>query len=397
MKKKSHNDHRQTSLQRETVETLKKRVVAWSKLASSGARPVGEKAGISRETFARVLNERRRLTNDETEALAAVLGLGPEGFQGHRIEANLCRFLSDIDALPGVEISIDVIAHLRSTKEIRGGAPLQRYCIALATAGKTQRLMVLRMATKKFDEWLQAIKQPELPVVEFDTVVLPLMSEIQYEIEDKEWAEFLEILSYAHRALLPGYDRNEDDERDQRTRAVAGLGKWLGRTLVKVLQKTEAGQINPNIARRVRSSDVLKLAKEDSVLALWPTGAREYAKQRALVPLTTEFQPFHAAGVLKSGNPVFVYMSVYSEERGLYIPEAIRELGGYVLVFKGNEKASTKDKNVLFEGDASALCEWMKYVHFEGLHSEEEQVHGLMQLSEEISDSMKLREREIAG
>lgn len=378
------------------MEKLKKRVVAWSKLASSGARPVGEKAGISRETFARVLNERRGLTNDETEALAAVLGLGPEGFVGHRIEANLCRFLSDIDALPSVEIGIDVIAHLRSTKEIRGGAPLQRYCIALATADKTQRLMVLRMATKKFDELLQTLKKPELPVVEFDTVVLPLMSEIQYEIEEKEWAEFLEILNYAHRALLPGYDRNQDSEAHNRSKAVVELGKWFGRTLVKVLQKTEAGQLNHNIARRVRSSDVLKLAKEDTVLALWPTGAREYAKHHTLIPLTSEFQPFQAAGILRNGQPVFVYMAVYSEERGLYVPDAVSALGGHVLVFNANGKERTNRKDVLYEGDAEVLRKWMKDVQFESLASADEQVISLKRLSDEHSES-KLRGREISG
>lgn len=378
------------------MELLKKRVVYWSKLATLGARPVAEKAGLARETFARVLNARRELREDETEALAEVLALGREGFLGNRIESNLCRFLSDLAALQEVGIDVRVIAHLRSTKEIRGGAPLQRYCLAVATAGNTQRLMVMRMATKKFDEFLQALKQPELAVVEFDTVVLPLMNEIQYEIADDDWKEFSELFN-GNRMNLKGRPvSGESDQGNVDVSEHSQLAKWIGRTLKKALRDTEVGQTNPSIVRRVRSSGVLRLAKDRNVLALWPSGAREYAKRRVLIPLTNEFQPFHAAATLGNKRPVFVHMTLYSSERGLFIPDGVSDLRGHVLVFNADHPADSNTDNVLFDGDAQKLCLWMKDVQFESLDPELDQVRMLMRLNEEIPLEMKVCVRETA-
>lgn len=337
------------------MENLKKLTIAWSKLASTGARPAGEKAGMTRETFSRVLNNRRQLQNDEAQQLAVVLGLGAEGFLGHRIESNLCRFLSDLKDLGEAGVQLHFIAHLRSSKELRGGVVLQRYSLALATHGKTQRLMVLRMASEKHDQMVAEWELPPLPNVEVDTAVLPLLSDISTELKQEEWTEFMSVYNRARAALQPGYDKKTDEAEVVHAQAVVELAKWLARTLVRVLSVTDAGALTGSMARRVRATDLSKLAADESVLAPWPSKGKELAKTRVLTPLTNEYRPFHAAGLTEAGAPVFVYMTVISEVVGVRIPDQVREANGYVIVLASESQSSDMRSSVAFEGPVELL------------------------------------------
>ncbi len=337
------------------MEQLKKLVVAWAKLATTGARPVGEKAGLTRETFSRVLSNRRQLQDEEAVQVGDVLGLGIGGFKGKRIESNLCRFLSDIGDLERAGIQLEFLAHIRSAKELRGGVALQRYCAVLATFGRTQRLMVLRMATAKYDELMMNLKLPVLPTVEVDTLVLPLLSDITSDITETEWAEFAAILEQARPALKTGSEKTKDSAELVRAQAVVELGKWVGKTLVAVLKTTEAGRLTGSMARRIRSTDLSKVAADHEVLAIWPTAAKEFSRKRVLTPLTSEYAPFQAVGLLANGKPVFVFMAVVSELHGIYVPSHVREVDGYVIVFSEHENEFSRTSEPVYEGQVRNL------------------------------------------
>lgn len=342
------------------MEQLKRQLVAWSKLATTGARPVGERAGFTRETFSRVLSNRRQLQDDEATQLAGVLGFDTKGFKGHRIESNLCRFLSDLEDLGGAGIQLEFIANIRSTKELRGGVALQRYCAVLATIGITHRLMVLRMAVAKHDQLMLELRLPTLPTVEVDTLVLPLLSDISYEIGEEEWKNFVKAKEVASTALKAGYDKSKDPDEVVRAQAVAAMAKWLGAVILQVLKSTEAGQLTGNMARRIRATDLSRVAADHEILASWPALAKEYSSKRLLTPLTNEYSPYQATGRLVNGKPVFVFITVINEEVGLYVPEIVREIGGYVIVFNDPEKEFLEAKALVYEGPVDGLAGVLK-------------------------------------
>ena len=91
------------------MDNFKESVIAWSKLAAIGARPIAESVGIDREFYARVLNKRGDLRDDDAVELGKALGLNAEGFESTQIQANLCRDLQDLEAIKklGFELSAD--------------------------------------------------------------------------------------------------------------------------------------------------------------------------------------------------------------------------------------------------------------------------------------------------
>lgn len=318
------------------MDFLKKKVIAWSKLATGGARPLAESVGIDRDFFARVLNNRRPLPDENAIELEAALGLDSSGFKGNKIQSNLARHFEDIDGVITLGFQMSCVAEIRSTREQRGGVTPQKYAAVIFSYGEKIRLSVLRMATDKWQAFCTNYTSVDMPALVIDTDVMPLLNALDMGVRIDLWEDLNEAFYAGKKAAM--------------VEAVESI-------LQVQLQLPEEIQGRVRAAQRLTRKTVLqKLTDRKSTIAQWPGGALEYSKTHLIAPVTEEFQPVNAIGIRRDGKRVFVLIVTMTEEAGLTLEHETIEAVDHVVVFLRMEWDSKDPYHALFDGPSHLLA-----------------------------------------
>lgn len=319
------------------MENFQKIVVAWSKLASVGARPLAESVGIDRDFFARVLNNRRELPQGNAKSLGDALGLVPEGFVDERIRANLCRQLEDLAALESLGFKTRYLAHIKSHKEMKGGKSLQKYLLVNISYRGKNRLSILRMATEKWQRLIEQLNFPELPIIEVDTLIVSELNSVDAVIEYDCWKE------------LEAIQVSEDSEH---------AGEWMQKFVEDLIQRQIEESGGRSQTKRIeRKTDLLRIANKYSTLADWPSAAVNYAETFILTPISHEFAPAMAVGIRRDEKRVFVYLTSLRIGQSLTFDLENQAKVDQILVFFSQSENSIVKYDVLYDGSIEMMIE----------------------------------------
>lgn len=318
------------------MDFTKKKVLAWAKLATGGARPLAESIGMDRDFFARVLNNRRALPDENAIALEAALGLDSNGFKGNKIQSNLARHFEDIDGVIALGFQMRCVAEIRSTREQRGGMTPQKYAAVIFSYGENIRLSVLRMARDKWQAFCSKYASGDMPALVIDTDVMPLLNALDMGIRVDLWEDLNEAFHAGKQAAMV---------------------ETVQSILQVQLQIPEEIQGRVRAAQRLTRKTVLeKMTDKKSTIAQWPGGAIEYSKKHLLAPVTEEFFPANAIGIRGDGKRVFVLIVTMTEDAGLSIEHQTIEAVDHVVVLLKMEWSSKDPYHVLFDGPAHLLA-----------------------------------------
>lgn len=318
------------------MDFLKKKVIAWSKLATGGARPLAESVGMDRDFFARVLNNRRPLPDENAIALEAALALDSSGFKANKIQSNLARHLEDVEGVLALGFQMHCVAEIRTTREARGGVVPQKYAAVIFSYGETTRLSVLRMARDKWPNFCTRFKAEQLPVLVVDTDVLPLLNGLDMGIRVDLWDWLNESFFAA--------------DHKQMVEAVQNILKTQLEVPEEIRGRVRAAQ------RLTRATVLEKLTQRSSTVALWPSGALDFARTHVLSPVTEEFMPANAIAIRQDGKRVFVWIMTIGEDERLTIPHEVIAAVDHALVFLKMPWAREDSHHVLFDGPAQLLA-----------------------------------------
>jgi len=319
------------------VENFQEIVVAWSKLASVGARPMAESVGIDRDFFARVLNKRRDLPLDNAKKLGDAMGVTIDGFVPQRIQSNLCRHLEDLTAIENLGFEVRFLAQIKSRKEVKGGKSLQKYMFVYFAYQKTVRLSVLRMATEKWHRLMEQLKFPELPIVEVDTLLVSELNSIDVTIDVQPWQDFKSVLPRSNKKYVE---------------------KWMQALLEQlVLGQVEKSERSGAPKRIDRKTAVLRITEKHAALSEWPEAAVNYAKVHFLAPLSQDFFPAMAVGKRADSAIVSVYVASINNKDTLILERDFHNKVGHALIFFLNPLNSFSKYEVLYDGPMQVLIE----------------------------------------
>nr|WP_315230391.1 hypothetical protein [uncultured Limnohabitans sp.] len=372
------------------MENFKESVIAWSKLAAIGARPIAESVGIDREFYARVLNKRRDLPDDDAVELGKALGLNAEGFESTQIQANLCRDLQDLEAIKKLGFELTYLAQIKTSKEIRGGSSLQKYVAIYFKNKAGGRISVMRMATERWLRLMEILGNPALPILEVETPTISHFNSISTVVVNDEWADFLKLVP-----VKKGKGKDKD------------LVDWLKKQFNNWLLESGAIQKGPNFSRRlIRKTYLGRLAEKKSMFAEWPEAVRKFSEARFLVPISTEFTPVGAVGLRNDGKRVFVYATVLKagrkpgeEDETLTLPENLDQPADHALIFL-LETAGYGDKyKLIFDGPVSSLLELDVKADVTGLTNSQKKIDTttIFFTNRRIHVSQRLMKREEEG
>lgn len=316
-----------------SVEDFKKIVIAWSKLAAIGARPIAELVGIDREFYARVLNNRRDLPDDDAKALGKAMSITESGFEPFKIQSNLCRQLEDLQAVQDLGFKATLVARILTRKEAWGGSSLQKYVVIYFLQNGVGRISIVRMATQKWDRFNEHDRLNELPIVSIDTAVVSLLNNINESIPKEAFLNFEKLLEH----------------KDKK-----GMEIWLQEKLIEVVANQDSYINKINVIKRIQRNTLLsRIVEKQTSLVNWPDAVKEYAKSHVLSPLVLEFEPAMALGLLENGKRVFVYIKVISYDEVFVVEERLKNnIDHYLIVL-----ATTKKQNmeIIFDGPAGNL------------------------------------------
>jgi hypothetical protein len=320
-----------------SLDSFQKNVIAWSRLATVGARPAAESAGIDREFYARVLNGRRVLPEAETIALGKVLGFTHAGFEPQKIQANLCRNLDDLDAVVAMGFEATYIAQIKTEKEMRGGSSLQKYVAIYFSYRGVGRICIMRMATENWLKLMAKLGDPELPVFEVETLIIPIFNSIDRTSPADIWDEL------ASRSM----------EKDLKE-----MSSILKKEINKFLLDQDDIKNKSNFARRlIRKTQLGRLTEKNSSITDWPEGARLLAASRVLIPLTNEFLPARAAGIRSDKKRVFIYLAAIKEDEILEFSSDLLKKVEHAIVFLIKPWDSKEKFELIYDGPMGFLIE----------------------------------------
>lgn len=319
------------------MENFKETVIAWSKLAAIGARPIAESVGIDREFYARVLNKRRNLPEADAVALGEAMGLTQAGFEQFVIQSNLCRQLEDLQAVEKLGFKVTYLSQIVTPKEDRGGSSLQKYIAMYFSNELTARICIVRMATEKWERLNNRVNLAKLPKVYIDTAAISLLNNIRVKITPEDFVSFERLL----------------EQKDKGTKI------WLQDKLEEIVSNQDLRISSFNKVRRLQRNTFLsRVIEKNTSLAHWPEAAKEFAKSHVLCPLVGEFEPAMAVAKREDEKRVFVYMTVIDDEDRLVITPQLKGDVEHFLIFL--TKPYNKDKHeLIFDGPASNLT-WEK-------------------------------------
>ncbi len=319
------------------MENFKDSVIAWSKLAAIGARPIAESVGIDREFYARVLNKRRNLPEADAVALGEAMGLTQYGFEQFVIQSNLCRQLEDLQAVEKLGFKATYLAQIVTPKEDRGGSSLQKYIAMYFSNELTARICIVRMATEKWERLNNRVGLVKLPKVYIDTAVISLLNNISVKITPEDFVSFENLL----------------EKKDEGTKI------WLQDKLEEVVSTKDLHMSSFNKVRRLQRNTFLsRVIEKNTSFAHWPEAAKEFAKSHVLSPLVAEFEPAMAVAKREDEKRVFVYMTVIDDEDRFVITPQLKVNVDHFLIFL--TKPYNKEKHeLIFDGPASNLT-WEK-------------------------------------
>lgn len=318
------------------MDFLKQKVIAWSKLATGGARPLAESVGMDRDFFARVLNNRRPLPDENAIALEAALALDSSGFKGNKIQSNLARHMEDVEGVLALGFQMLCVAEIRTTREQRGGVVPQKYAAVVFSYGETTRLSVLRMARDKWSNFCTRFKAEQLPVLVVETDVLPLLNGLDMGIRVDLW-------DWLNESFFAG-------DHKQMVEAVQSILKMQLEVPDEIRGRVRAAH------RLTRKTALEKLTQKSSTMALWPSGAIDFARTHVLSSVTEEFMPANAIAIRKDGKRVFVWIMTIGEDERLTIPHGVIAAIEHALVFLKMPWDSEDSHHVLFDGPVQLLA-----------------------------------------
>lgn len=319
------------------MENFQEIVVAWAKLATIGARPVAESVGIDRDFFARVLNKRRELTQENAKLLGDALGLNADGFADQRVQSNLCRQTEDLEAVESLGFETRYIAHIKSHKELKGGQSLQKYILVKFSYGEKSRLSIMRMATEKWHRLIESLNFPDLLILEIDTLLIAELNAINATFEDTRWQELQDVLV-----------------TEDKLYAVS----WMEELLQDLIRKQIENSGRHSIVKRVeRKTDLLRIANKQTTLSDWPAAAVHYAQSHILTPISHEFSPALAVGIRNDEKRVFVYLTSLRTGQSLTFDIGNQAKIDQVVIFHSHTKDPKSKYDVLYDGPISLLIE----------------------------------------
>jgi hypothetical protein len=312
------------------VKNFQETVVAWSKLASIGARPMAEFVGIDRDFYARVLNKRRELPQENAESLGGALGIRHDGFVPMRIQSHLCRHLEDLAAIEELGFEAHYIAHIKTSKEVKGGQSLQKYILVNFSQSGVGRLSILRMATAKWHRLIEQLNFPDLPIIEIETPLISELNAIDEPVEVVLWSQLQSAIQAKENLVIA----------DQMQKLLLQL---INKKIDQVGMGSDAKRID-------RKTDLLRLAEVHTTMSDWPAAAVHYAQSHVIVPLTQEFSPANAAGIRNDEERVFVYVTTLGDTQCLTLERDIQSKVDQVLIFYANPLKPKSTYEVLFDG-----------------------------------------------
>lgn len=316
------------------LENFKDIVIAWSKLAAIGARPIAESVGIDREFYARVLNSRRGLPDDDAVALGKAMGLTETGFEPFKIQSNLCRQLEDLQAVVELGFKLTYLAQILTKKEMMGGSSLQKYIAIHFSYHGVGRICFFRMASQKWDRLDREVCLIKLPVVTVDTALVSLLNNINESIEPDEFARFESLLDHS-------------DE--------AEMKDWLQNKLDTLVANQDSRRVNFNTARRIQRNTFLsRIVEKHTSLTQWPDIAKKITKTHVLSPLITDFQPAMALGMTEKGERVFVYMRQLEKDELFILKPEVESKVDHLLIFSPHPKYDDVIE-LIYDGPVTSL------------------------------------------
>ncbi len=318
-----------------SVDSFQKNVIAWSRLSTVGARPAAESAGIDREFYARVLNGRRVLPEVETKGLGKVLGLTQAGFEPYKIQSNLCRNLDDLDAVVGMGFEATYLAQIQTEKEYRGGKSLQKYIAIYFLYRGVARISIMRMATENWLRLMNKLGNPDLPILEVETLIIPFFNSVDRTSPVDIWDKLASQLT----------EKNFN-----------GMFQILKEQLNKFLLDQDEIRSKQNYARRlIRKTHLGRLTEKNSSFTEWTEGTRLLAASRILIPLTNKFLPARAAGVRADKKRVFIYLAAIKEDEILELSPDLLQQVEHALVFLIKPWDSIERFELIFDGPIESL------------------------------------------
>lgn len=323
------------------MENFKEIVIAWSKLAAIGARPIAESVGIDREFYARVLNNRRGLPDVDAVALGKAMGLTETGFEPFKIQSNLCRQLEDLQAVVELGFKLTYLAQILTRKEMMGGSSLQKYIAIHFSYHGVGRICFFRMASQKWDRLDREVDLIKLPVVTVDTAIVSLLNNINESIEPDEFARFESLL-----------DHND-----------AEMKAWLQNKLDTLVANQDSRRVNFNTVRRIQRNTFLsRIVEKHTSLTQWPDVAKKFTKTHVLSPLVTDFQPAMALGMTEKGERVFVYMRQLDKDELFYLKPEVESKVDHLLIFSPHPKYDDVIE-LIYDGPVASLIKQEESSH----------------------------------
>jgi cell fate (sporulation/competence/biofilm development) regulator YmcA (YheA/YmcA/DUF963 family) len=328
-------------------------VMAWSKLASVGARPLAESVGIDRDFFARALNKRRELPEQEAKLLGDALDVHENGFGRLKIQSNLCRQLEDLSAVEDLGFKITYLANIKTQKEVRGGKSLQKYLLVHFKYGGIARLSVLRMATEKWMRLMEKIGFPDLPIVEVNTHWIALLNSIDEQLEPEVWDLLIKKPQDDEPKLLL-----DEDEVEEIRPEIEGpnVSAWLKRYVEDVFSNHEKSASKISMVKTVhRQTELSRMVDKQSALAEWPEAAKEFAHKFVIAPIATEFLPAMAVGIRSDQKRVCLYLASMNDKEILRFDAEFKNKVDHVLIFLTKPWASSEKYEVHYDGPVEQL------------------------------------------
>lgn len=314
------------------MENFKEIVIAWSKLAAIGARPIAESVGIDREFYARVLNNRRGLPDHDAVALGKAMGLTETGFEPFKIQSNLCRQLEDLQAVVELGFKLTYLAVIFTRKEMMGGSSLQKYIAIYFSYHGVGRICFFRMASQKWERLDRKVGLIKLPVLTVDTAIVSLLNNINESIEPDEFARFESLLDHK-----------------------AEMKDWLQEKLDAVVANQDSRRVSFNTVRRIQRNTFLsRIVEKHTSLTQWPDIAKKFTKTHVLSPLITDFQPAMALGMTEKGGRIFVYMRQLEKDELFYLKPEIESKVDHLLIFSPHPKYDDVIE-LIYDGPVASL------------------------------------------
>lgn len=267
-------------------------LIALARLASNGARALAISAGIDDQRFHRVFSNRLKMPADMEPVLGQAIGFEQTGFTDVSVRSAICKQIADIDTLQELGFSFDPICKVATERMINGGTSLQKYFIAKLTFAGTFRVLIVRMATIKFDELFIRYEDLQIPTVQVGTNQISFLNEVVVRCDDQTKQDGL------MHALQAATKHNLGS-------LIAEVESWLA----------AGSKRQPREIAQRRPTDLVRVAETEARFNEWNEPTRQMSKTHHLYPVTSQLRTVDAIGQLADGTPVFVEVKTLKNGR----------------------------------------------------------------------------------